>query len=240
LRPTRFWSAALALALAFAPLAPAPAPAAPLDITLHFASLPSAQGFTYAAVGAHAGVAEAAVFGVDGTKLVQNTMGQAIGAAGGSILYQVAGGVTATETKRIFARARCLAQEGSASATLGQGGYIWGFNTGSVQYGFGLTSARLSVLQPGGTTVLAGTYDNTQFHDYIFLWTPPGSWQLFRDGVLVGSGSGGFSASGSRLFLGDGTGGANAHGEMSAFRFTQDLATAARPETWSRVKALFR
>ncbi len=73
--------ALVALALA-APLAPVPALAAPLDIQLGFASLPSAQGFTYTTSGAHAGVVEATVFSVSGGVLTQNTMGQSNGVTG--------------------------------------------------------------------------------------------------------------------------------------------------------------
>ena len=50
--------------------------AAPLDVQLGFSSLPSAQGFTYATAGTHAGVPEANVFSVAGSVLTQNTMGQ--------------------------------------------------------------------------------------------------------------------------------------------------------------------
>ena len=219
----------------------APAAAAPMDLTLSFSTLPSAQGWTYTPSGSHAGVLESAIFSVDGTRLRQNSMGQSNGVSGGSILYVRANGITTTESKRIVVRARCLAQEGSANATLGQGCDYYGFTTGSVQYGFGLTTTRLFVLQPSGTVVLAGTYDNsTQYHDYVFNWVAGGAWSLTRDGAAAGSGSGGFAVAANRVFFGDGTGGANAEVETSYFRFTQDLATVAERSTWGRVKQLFR
>jgi hypothetical protein len=231
----------LAVACLFLSLAAAPrALAAPMDVLLSFSTLPSAQGWTYTASGSHAGAAEAAIFSVDGTRLIQDSMGESNGVSGGSILYARANGITTTETKRIVVRGRCLAQEGSASATLGQGGLYYGFTTGSVQYGFGFTTSRLFVLQPSGTVVLPGTYDNTQFHDYAFLWSPGGTWSLTRDGAPAGSGSGGFAVTANRIFLGDGTGGANAQAETSYFRFTQDLPTPAVATTWGRVKAMFR
>lgn len=228
--------ALLVLALASVP----PAAAAPMDVLLSFSSLPSAQGWTYTPSGSHAGALESAIFSVDGTRLVQNSMGQSNGVSGGSILYVRTNGITTTESKRIVVRGRCLTQEGSANATLGQGCLYYGFTTGSVQYGFGFTSSRLFVLQSSGTVVLSGTYDNTQFHDYVFTWSAGGSWSLTRDGAAAGSGSGGFAVAANRLFLGDGTGGANAHAETSYFRFTQDLATPAVARTWGRVKALYR
>lgn len=216
------------------------ASSAALDLNLAFASLPSAQGWTYVTAGSHAAATEASIFSLGGGALIQNSLGQANGSAGGSILYVQPGSVTATDSKRILARIRCLAVEGSASATLGQGGFIFGFNTGSVQYAFGLTPTRVSILQPGGTTVLAATYDNTQFHDYQFDFNPPSSYQLYRDGVLIHSGSGGFAFSSNRWFFGDGTGGANARGEITALRFIQDVATPATPGTWGRVKDAYR
>lgn len=213
--------------------------ATPLDVSLTFGSLPSAQGFTYDAVGSHAGTPEGTVFSIVSGVLAQNTIGLSNGVSGGSILYSRTGGITTTESKRIQVRARCLATQASALATSGQGGFIFGFNTGSVQYAFGLTATRLSVLQPSGTVLTSGTYDNTQFHDYDFVWAPGGSFQLYRDGTLVHSGSGGFAFSSNRLFLGDGTGGANAQGEISHFRFSQDLATHAESRTWGRIKRLY-
>lgn len=231
----------LLFALLLVALFASPARSAPMDVLLSFSTLPSAQGWTYTPSGAHAGVLEAAIYSVNGTRLLQNSMGQSNGVSGGSILYVRTNGITTTESKRIVVRARCLAQEGSANATLGQGGLYYGFTTGSVQYGFGLTMTRLFVLQPAGTVVLAGTYDNsTQYHDYVFHWVPGGAWSLTRDGAAAGSGSGGFAVAANRLFLGDGTGGANAQAETSYFRFTQDLATAAERSTWGRVKQLFR
>lgn len=214
---------------------------APMDVLLSFGTLPSAQGWSYVPSGAHAGVLEGTIFSVSGGVLTQNSMGQSNGVSGGSIFYQILNGITTTETKRLFVRARCITQEGSANATLGQGGFIFGFATGSVQYAFGLTNTRLSVLQPSGTVMLSGTYDNaTAYHDYNFLWSPGGAWQLYRDNVLAGSGSGGFAVAADRVFFGDGTGGANAFGQVSYFRFTQDLATTSEHSTWGRVKRLYR
>lgn len=237
---TRRNALALALALATAACPTAPASAAPLDVSLTFGSLPSAQGFTFVASGSHASVAEAAVFSADGTMLRQDTMGLALGTTGGGLYYQRLNGITTTETKRIFVRARCLAQELSPSVTTGQGGFLFGFANGSAQYGFSITTTKLHVLQGGTFTALAPVFDNTGFHDYVFEWAPGGTWQLYRDAVLVTSGSGGGSLAANRILFGDGTGGANARGDIAAFRFTQDLATAALPTTWGRVKSLYR
>ena len=89
--------------------------------------------------------------------------------------------------------------------------------------------------------VLAGTADNaTAFHDWLFDWTSNASWRLYRDGVLLGSFSGGFAVAANRIFFGDGTGGANAHGEITRLEFVQGAAVPTAATTWGRVKGLYR
>ena len=235
-----FHSRSAALAIVLLSGVAASAIGAPLDLTLSFGTLPSSQGFTYVASGADAGVAEPGVFSVDGTQLTQNTLGRALGTTGAGLFYQRLNGITTTESKRIVVRARVLSEQVSPSTTVGNGSFVFGFATGSTQYLFGISSSRLHVLQGSAMTQLPGTYDNTQYHDYIYEWLPGGAWQLFRDGVLVASGSGGGALAANRILFGDGTGGANAHGQVSAFRFTQDLATGVTTRTWGRIKALYR
>ena len=199
-------------------LATAAALAAPLDLTLNFASLPSSQGFTYVATGAHAGVLESSVFTVGSGMLAQNTIGQYLGTTGAGIYYQRLTGITTTEAKQIRVNARCLQTAGTASFPFGEGGLCFVFTTGSVQYGFTLTAGKVGLLQAGGWSMLPALFDNTTFHDYLFDWAPGGSWQMYRDRA----------------------GGANARGDIRSFRFIQDVATAVTPSTWGRVKALYR
>lgn len=219
---------------------PVPAPAAPLDLTLGFSSLPSAQGFSYTAAGAHAGVAESSVFGVSGGVLSQNTIGQYLGTSGAGLYYQYNGGITSTEVKELHVRARCLQVAGSSVYPLGQGGFLFAFATGATQYAFALSDTRIFVLQGASYVTAAGTYDNTQFHDYVFTYTPPSTTTLMRDGVVVGTWTGGGALAASRVLVGDGTGGANARGEISAFRFLQDPVTPAGTSSWGRLKSLYR
>lgn len=219
--------------------AAAAASAAALDVSLNFASLPSAQGFSYVATGAHAGVAEGNVFSVGGGMLSQNTIGQYLGTTGAGLFYQRVNGITTTEAKQIRVTARCLQAAGSSVFPNGEGGFCFLFAHGSVQYGFMLTPSRIGYLQ-SSWALLPATYDNTQFHDYIFDWSPGGSWRIYRDGVQIASGSGGGSLAANRILIGDGTGGANARGDISAYRFVQDLATPATPSTWGRIKGLYR
>lgn len=220
-------------------LVPFGAAAAPLDLQLSFATLPSAQGWSYVPSGSHAGVLESNVFSVGGGVLSQNTIGLSNGVSGGSILYQIAGGITTTESKQIIVRARCLQAEGSTLAPSGEGGFYFIFAHGSVQYGFGLTPTRIFKLQ-SSTVLIPGTYDNTQFHNYVFDWSPPGTFTIYRDGSPIHSGSGGFAVAANRVAFGDGTGGANARGEIMEYRFIQDHPTAVGRASWGRLKGLYR
>jgi hypothetical protein len=163
-----------------------------------------------------------------------------VSTVGGSILYTVNGIVTATEPKQLRASARCLTVEGSGIGAAGQQGFAFGFATGSVQYGVSLTPTQIFTLGPSGSVLVAGTWDNTGFHDYILEFAPPATFHIFRDEVLIHTGTSGFPLSANRVFLGDGSGAANASAEVRAFRFVQDLATPVHGSTWGRVKDLYR
>lgn len=227
-----------ALALCATTAAPA-ALAGPLHLSLGFSSLPSAQGFTYTASGSHAGVLESSVFAVGGGVLSQNTIGQANGTAGGGLYYQATGGVTTTETKQLRVRARCTQTVGTSANPNGLGGFAFGFANGATQYDFGITPTRVYVLSGSAQVALAGSYDNTQFHDYVFEYASASLQRLYRDGVLLFSGASGGALAVNRVFFGDTTGGANAAGEVAGFEFVQDLTTDAVPSTWGRIKSTF-
>lgn len=234
--PARNLLSALACA---ALLAPSLASAAPMHVVLGFSSLPSAQGFTYTAAGSHAGVLEPSVFSVGGGMLHQNTIGQANGTAGGGLFYQRTGGITTTEAKQLRVRARCAQVQGTTANPNGFGGLVFGFATGATQYDFGITPTRLFVLSGGSQVGVGGTYDNTQFHDYVFEYASAGVQRLYRDGVLVFSGASGGAQVVNRIFFGDGTGGANAEGDVAGFEFVQDLTTPVSSPTWGRIKSTF-
>jgi len=166
-------------------------------------------------------------------------MGQGFGVSGGSIFYNMSGIVTTTEIKQVRFEARCLQVEGSGGGAQGQQGFAAGFTTGSVQYDLSVTPTKVYTLGPAGTVAVAGTYDNsTAFHEFLFDFTPPTTFRIYRDGTLIHTGTSGFSVAANRIFFGDGTGGANAHIEIRALRFTQGVVTATEPATWGRVKSL--
>lgn len=223
-------------------LVPGFAHAAAQDVQLTFGSLPSAQGWVYTPSGSHAGAVETSVYSVSGGILTINSMGQGFGVSGGSILYNnLSGLVTSSETKELRFTARAITFEGSGAASAGQGCVALGFTTGSVQYDISITPTKVYTLQPSGHVAVAGTFDNsTAFHDYVLSYTPPSSFQIRRDAVLIHSGTGGFSVAASRVFFGDGTGGGNAHTEVTALRFLQGSATVAAGTTWGRIKELYR
>ena len=210
------------------------------DILLDFSQLPSAQSFTYSAIGAHAGVAEASIFSVSGGVLTQNAIGQANGTAGGSILYQIPGIIAASESSEIIVTARCLQVQGTTNYPAGQGGLVFGLNNGLAQFAFSLTPTRVYLLGAGGWIASSATYDNTQFAEWTFRYDPPATSQVYRNGTLVLTATSGGAFSQNRLFFGDGSGGANARGEITAFHYLQGGAVDAESTSWGGVKALFR
>lgn len=210
------------------------------DILLGFGALPTAQGFTWNAVGSHAGVAEASVFTADGAKLVQDTIGQALGTAGGGLFYTLPGIIVASESSELHVTARCLQVQGSSVYPAGQGGVGFGITTGSVQYAFTITPTAAYVLGPGGWITVAGAFDNTQFADWTLAYAPPSSCQLYRNGALVSATSGGGALALNRLFFGDLTGGGNARAEITTLHFLQGGAVSVEGASWSGIKALFR
>jgi len=229
-----------ALPLLLAALA-APATAAPIDLTLSMASLPSAQGWTYVANGSHAGVLESSVFSVSGGVFTQNTIGQANGVAGGGLFYQLAGGITTTEPKQLRVSMKCLQVQGSVTYPTGQGGIFFGFATGSAQYGFSVTLSEVFLLTSSGFVQTASGLDNVSaYHDYVFEWSSPTSFRVYRDGVLSGTATAGSALAANRVLFGDGTGGSNARADIRALRFIQDLPTPAPTSTWGRLKQLWR
>ncbi len=226
----------LAIALCIAPCALA----ASQDIVLGLSSLPSAQGFTYNAAGAHAGVAEAASFTVGGGALTQDTIGEYLGTTGAGLYYAMPGIITAAEPSRLVVTARCLQVQGSSVYPAGQGGLTFAIANGSVQYAFTLTPTSAYVLGGGGWVAASGTWDNTQFAEWTLAYDPPSACRLYRNGTLVSSTSGGAALAVNRLAFGDFTGGANARAEISALNFLQAGAVPAESASWGMVKALFR
>lgn len=210
------------------------------SVLLGFGTLPSSQGFTYTPIGSHAAALEASIFAISGGVLTQNSIGQANGTAGGSILYVIPGIIAASETSELHVTARCLQVQGTATYPAGQMGFVFGINTGSAQFAISLTPTAVYTLGPSGPVAVAGSYDNTQFHDWTLHFDPPATFRIYRDGGLLHTGTGGSPFASNRLFFGDGTGGANALAEIRSLQFLQGGAVATDPATWGGVKELFR
>ncbi len=234
-------SSAALVAIAMVGALAAPSIAATQYIALSTSSLPSAQGWTFAASGSHSGAVESNVFNATGTLLDMNTIGQGFGVSGGSIFYQVSGIVTTSEVKQLRFTARCLQFEGSGGASNGEQTNAFGFTTGSVQYDISITPTRIYALGPSGAVAVAGTYDNSSaFHDYILDFTPGPTIRIYRDNVLLFTSSSGFAVAANRVFFGDGTGGGNSHVEIKSLSFLQGGVVAVEPTTWGKVKSLYR
>jgi hypothetical protein len=100
-------------------------------IDLDFTSLPSTQGWTYSAVGVHNGQPEASIYAVDGTALLENSLGKGIDNVGGAAFYSIANVLCTNLDVSFKVRARVLEIEG---------------NTSFANYGYGFSgSSQISV-----------------------------------------------------------------------------------------------
>ncbi len=209
------------------------------DVSLDFASLPSAQGWTYSTSGVPA--AESPTWSAAGGVLSVDTMPYELGAAGGTTSFYARGGsVSPSEPLVIEFRARVLESEHDGGAFIG-GGFAVGFGDGVSLWQLGILPGAIRNVVG---TVLTTAYDNTQFHDYRMEWTPPSTLEYFVDGALISSDPTGLALGLNRIHIGDVTGAANARAEVTYYRFRQGAATGAGEAVavarWGRVKALYR
>ena len=134
-------------------------------------------------------------------------------------------------------RARLVQHEGDFSNQYVGGGLAFGFTQGSVHYQMGMTPTQIRNVNG---VLLSSAYNNTQFHDYRFEWTPPSSFRYYVDNNLISTNAGGLGVALNRVVFGDVTGAANAQAQITEFSFLQGHATSAFATTWGRVKALYR
>ncbi len=189
-------------------------------VTLDFSSLPSAQGWVFEPNGA---VSENDVFSVDGTKLIQNAIGQ------GTVIprYVLDNVIDPLDPFSIAITARVLQTEVlSVSSDHGFGFFA---QTGTEVFGIAISPNSITDV---GVNFITAAFDNTQFHDYQLDITPGVGYDLFIDGQFVSSGSPFLAVTPNRLLIGDGTFGENAEAEISSFTFTQG-AVIPEPSTYA-------
>lgn len=212
------------------------APAFATDIPVSFASLPSAQAWTFTTGGSPLAT-EAATFTVSGGVLTLNTMAYAYTGSGTSAYYARSAVVNNSEPIVIRMRARLLEFEGDFANMFVGGGLCFGFAQGTTEWQLGITPSQLRNVNG---TILSSAYDNTQFHDYRLEWSPPATVRYYVDGSLVSSVAGGFSLALNRIYFGDTTGASNSKAEITQYEFLQGAATSTRPTSWGRIKSLYR
>jgi hypothetical protein len=192
-------------------------------IILDFQSLPSAQGWTYMS----SGPLEANAFSVDGSKLIQNTMGTGSTFAD----YHIASIVNPTLPFTIAVRVRVLQSEQTQPGAPATAVTIGAF-TGTEVFGFGLNTGNINV---AGTTMLF-PFDTTQFHDYRIEAVPGVKMDLFVDNVLLTSIPPVLNNAPNDLLFGNGSSFENGSAEITNFTFIQGvpavggLITGAYPQ----------
>jgi hypothetical protein len=177
-------------------------------ITLDLDSLPSAQGWTYES----SGPLEANVYAVNGTKLLQNTMGTGATYAD----YAIPGIVNPNPPFTITVRARVLTSEVTrvASATAFT---VWAY-TGTEAFGIGLNTTTIHAPFQSG---MLHAIDATRFHDYRIEAIPGVSVSIFVDNVLLISQAPPLNAAPNVLALGDSGSDENGRAEITSYTFIQ-------------------
>ena len=192
---------------------------AQVTISLNFDLLPSAQGWTFF----QSSVPEASVFHVNGSSLFQDTIGTGFGH--GNPNYAMFGVVDGQQPFVLTVRARVLATEGG-------GPYPFCFEVRTAspnqEYFVGLTTSRVTI--PSGSFPL----DTTVFHEYVIARTLSGSYSVYVDGQLRGSGPppspGAGAGALNALQLGDeGDLDGNARAEVTKFEFSQPATYSPPP-----------
>ncbi len=192
------------------------APSHATTITLDFGSLPSAQGWTYASNPDYypdPAPIEASVFSVDGTKLIQNTIGTGISYAG----YVRPNPLNPLLPFSISVRARVLQSEEvypGAPAT----SFLAYATTGSEFFAFGLNMDTIS--GPSHLDIYH-PIDATIFHTYRLEAVPGVSAVLYVDDVLFGTATPSPDNEPSILGIGNASSFEKGHVEVTMFQVTQ-------------------
>lgn len=176
---------------------------------LDFDSLPSAQGWTFIGTA----LAEDDAFSVDGTRLVQRTVGSGTGVMA---RYQMDGVADSNKRMLLSLTARVLGHEDLSGGSVGLGLNFF-VSDGAFSHRLALTDA---LIQVGGQFYGLNT---TDFHDYSFELHPGGGFELYVDGVIFATGVGTESASGNKIFFGDSTAHENTDAEVAALSFAVGL-----------------
>jgi hypothetical protein len=192
------------------PPTPPPPPPPPPDVlsgsyTLDFDSLPSAQGWIFMGDA----LAENDAFFVDGTRLVQRTVGSGTNAFA---RYQMDGVADPNKQMLLSTTVRVLGYEDLSGGSTGLG-FNFYVSDGAFSYRLALTDA---LVQVGGQFYGLIT---TDFHDYRFELHPGGNFDLYVDGVIFATGVGSAPNSDNVIFFGDSTSHENTDAEVAAFSF---------------------
>lgn len=144
---------------------------------LDFHTLPSAQGWTY--VPTLTSASEASVFSVDGTALLQNSIGLGDNAAPH---YERPGSVDPMRPFTLFVRAQVLQEEIFRDNRFG---FTVGATTDNENFDLGISSRGL---EDENAAFFNPVFDATQFHDFRIEVTPGVGYQLFIDNAPAASG----------------------------------------------------
>ena len=218
--------AALALSLGFSATAHAE------TVTLDTSRLPTVQGWTYAAYGDGAAVAEASIYSVSGGLLHQNSMGVGMTQSGGN-WYEHAVTLAPSENWSMTLVGRLLSFE-SVTSPAYPFGFCFGAND-NIAVGFGSDNIQYVGRNGLASAPLPSGFDSSVFNRYelnvvggLQSFTINGV-AVFTDQLLPGGNP-------SAILFGDGTGYANSRADIQSFTFTSGVP---EPGSWAMCLAGF-
>ena len=181
--------------------------------TLDFNSLPSNQGWSYRG----SPLAEGEAFRVDGSGLIQTT----IGSGNSTASYRMENIVNSSEPMTLSFTSRVLSHERIGAGTLG-----WSFNFQIYDL-----AAILRLDMTDNAVIVNGAsfdLDTTVFHDYVWEYLPGGDYEFFVDGLLLRAGNSFIQSGENFISFGDRASAENADVEITALSFS--VASGAVPD----------
>lgn len=203
-------------------------------VDLQFDSLPSAQGWTYDAVGTHAGAPESSLFNASGTALNQTTFGMPYApTTPGRAIYHYSvdpGSIAGQSLFELVWESSISAHEFSRPEFRTAPFYV-GVQLHGDYFLMGIKADELGVLVGSASYAhfAPSGFDGTVSHQYrVLIDTDADAWELFLDGTSVINGTT-VASSLNEVTLGDGTGSGNANGQTTQLT----LSVVPEPATFT-------
>lgn len=186
-------------------------------VILDTSTLPSTQGWEYAASGIHAGVAETDLFSVNGSVLTMDNLDEPVNWRGGAAFYRQQDIVESSKDTVLQWTSRTTEHEKTSGGH--DFGFFMNFDDGQYSYRAGITDSLITLNNGAGLHTIA--LDATIYHTYrIETVTGQPAYDFYIDNTLQATLTG-RSTSLNTLRFGDTTSTANAKTDITELQFCQ-------------------